>query len=304
MTTASVRKAVETTLETLRQRTPAYDELADRFEPLFITVARLCDEFTEKGVATPEVDSARLAAGVPVLADLDLTPWKDDLIRSAKKTFPELAEVLGLNEEEEKALLGVLSDPETVSGLVQARIEGDLKYFENIATKPGMPPSSALMYSTETVAAPVLCALAHTLDDPFSSVAWEHGSCPVCGSSPSISHLSPKEVTDLDQLVGGGGRKYLHCSLCGHDWRFKRNACPSCGNDENETREVFYSEKARYERVEACHKCGKYCLNIDLREFEPHPHLDAVQIGLIHLDMFARENRLSPLVSTLWNNLD
>lgn len=304
MTTASARKAVEATLETLRKRTPAYGELADKFGPLFITSARLCDELVERGVKTPEIDAARMALGAPVLVDVDLTPWGEDFVWSAKKIFPELSEVLGLTEEENKILLDHFSNPETISGLAQARIEGDRKHFENTSVRPDTLPPNAFMYISETVSAPVLCAMVQTLGESLSSLAWEQGYCPVCGSSPSISHLSPKEVTDLDQLVGGGGKKYLHCSLCGHDWRFKRNACPSCGNDENETREVFYSEKTRYERVEACHKCGKYCLNIDLREFEPHPHLDAVQIGLIHLDMFARENRLSPLAPTLWNNLD
>jgi FdhE protein len=111
-------------------------------------------------------------------------------------------------------------------------------------------------------------------------------------------------VTDLDQLVGGGGKKFLHCSLCGHDWRFMRNTCPACGNDENESREVFYTDNAKFERIEACHKCGKYCLNVDMRECEPLPDLDTIQIGLIHLDIFARENGLEPISPTLWNTLD
>ncbi|WP_319542285.1 formate dehydrogenase accessory protein FdhE [uncultured Pseudodesulfovibrio sp.] len=304
MSNASASKAVETTLELIRKRTPAYGELADRFGQVFLAIADLRADLMEKGVEIPDIDPVRVAAGAPILAGVDMGMWADDLVDSARALLPVLCTVLELDEETQTFLTGYLADPETVSGLAQARIEGDRKHFENTSVCPENVSPDTLLYISETVSAPVLCAIVETLGKSLSSLVWEHGHCPVCGSSPSISHLSPKEITDLDQLVGGGGKKYLHCSLCGHDWRFKRNACPSCGNDDNESREVFYAENSQYERIEACHKCGQYCLNIDLRECEPRPDLDAIQLGLIHLDIYAHENKLSPITSTLWNTLE
>lgn len=304
MKSASAQILVDSTLESIRKRLPAYEELADKFGPLFIEKAKLHEAFVAGELSVPETDPARIAAGVAVMVDEDLTPWVAQLKQATDSLLPLLSEVLQLDADARKALQEYLAVPENILGLAQARIEGNLKHFENTSVQLGITPFSTLLYISETVFAPVLCALADNLDESLTYLAWDHGYCPICGSSPSISHLSPKEVTDLDQLVGGGGKKFLHCSLCGHDWRFKRNACPSCGNDDSETREIFCLDDVKYERIEACHKCGKYCLNIDMRECEPHPHLDAVQIGLIHLDIYARENKLSPLTATLWNNLE
>jgi len=304
MKTASAQKIVDSTLESIKKRVPAYQELADKFGPLFLEKAKLRDALLAVTLDVPNIDPARIAAGVPVLVDEDLTPWVEEMKESKNVLLPVLADVLQLDENVLKGLQEYLDDPDNILGLAQARIEGNWKHFENTSVQLGIEQSTTLLYISETVFAPVLCAIVDSLGESLTSLAWDHGSCPVCGSSPSISYLSPKEVTDLDQLVGGGGKKFLHCSLCGHDWRYKRNACAACGNDDSETREVFYVDETKFERVEACHKCGKYCLNVDLRECDPLPHMDAVQIGLIHLDIFAHNNKLTPITPTLWNTLD
>jgi FdhE protein len=303
MKTASAQKIVDSTLETIRKRVPAYEELANKFGPLFVEKAKLRDGLIAHGSKIPAIDKGRLAQGVPVLVDKDLSPWAEDMKMATLSLLPVLEEVLSLDKEVVKSLREHMAESGNLVGLAQARIEGNWKHFENTSVELGVDQTT-LLYISETVFAPVLCAMVDSMGESLSNVGWEHGHCPVCGSSPSISYLSPKEVTDLDQLVGGGGKKFLHCSLCGHDWRFKRNACVSCGNDENESREVFYMDDVKFERVEACHKCGKYCLNVDMRECEPYPHLDAVQLGLIHLDIYAHKKDLSPITPTLWNSVE
>ncbi|QJB57197.1 formate dehydrogenase accessory protein FdhE [Pseudodesulfovibrio sp. zrk46] len=300
----SERTTVETTLDAIRARIPAYAELADRFGSLFSEQERLHQVLADKMADLPAIDHGRIAAGVPILVDQDFSPWTDAMKQSVSVLLPLCAEVLQLDEDTQDKLRSYLDDPEHLSELAQARIEGNWKHFENTSVQLGIDQSTTLLYISETVFAPVLSAMVRSLGESLPSLAWEHGYCPVCGSTPSISQLSPKEVTDLDQLVGGGGKKFLHCSLCGHDWRYKRNACVACGNDENESREVFFVDERKAERVEACHKCGKYMLNIDMREYDPKPNLDAVQIGLIHLDIFAQNKELTPISSTLWNNLE
>jgi FdhE protein len=303
MTSSFDREKVERTLETIRRRTPAYDELTTRFGPLFIASEELSAELVEKGIAAPAIDTVRFASGVPVLVGNDLEQWRDGFALAAKRLVAPVCEVLRLEQDIVEAMQKAFSDTDMILGLARARMEGDEERFKDTSARHDLP-SDMLMFVAETICSSVLRAVADSVGESLSSFGWEQSHCPVCGATPSISQLSPKEVTDLDQLVGGGGRKYLHCSLCGHDWRFKRNACPSCGNDETESREFFHVDNVRYERVEACRKCGRYCLNIDMREYEPHPHLDAVQMGLIHLDLHARSNSLSPLTPTLWNNAE
>ncbi|WP_319584645.1 formate dehydrogenase accessory protein FdhE [uncultured Pseudodesulfovibrio sp.] len=304
MKSATDRKTVVSTLDAIKKRAPAYTELADKFGPLFLEQARLSEECAAEGLALPEIDPARANQGVPILVDTDLSPWAESLKKSAAAMLPLLFDVLGLEKEAWEKLERFMDDSDGIAGLAQARIEGNWKHFESTSVQLGITPYTTLLYISEAVFSPVLRALAAGLGEPLSKMGWDEGYCPVCGATPSIAQLSPREVTELDQLVGGGGKKFLHCSLCGHDWRYKRNACPACGNDENESREVFYQDKAKFERIEACHKCGKYCLSIDMRECEPLPDLDVAQIGLIHLDMFAREHDLSPISSTLWNSLE
>ena len=304
MKTVSDQKTVVSTLDAIKKRVPAYTELAERFGPLFVEKARLCEEFAAEGLPMPDIDAARANQGVPVLVDTDLAPWAETLRKSAAALSPLLFDVLGPDRETWKRVEAFLDDADNIVGLIQARIEGDCKYFEKVSAQLGLTPHTTLLYVAETVCSPVLQTLVGGLGESLSSFGWDEGYCPVCGATPSIAQLSPREVTDLDQLVGGGGKKLLHCSLCGHDWRYKRNACPACGNDENDSREVFYKDDTRFERIEACHKCGKYCLSIDMRECEPLPDLDVVQIGLIHLDIFAREHDLIPISPTLWNSLE
>ncbi|WP_207262209.1 formate dehydrogenase accessory protein FdhE [Desulfovibrio sp. Huiquan2017] len=298
------QKTVAATLDTIKHRVPAYAELADKFRPLFVEQARLRGEFVAEEGALPPIDTARTNQGVPVLVDVDLSPWAGNMKRSAACLLPQLFDVLKPDEEAWRKLEAFLDDTDNIVGLAQARIEGNWKHFEDTSVQLGITPYTTLLYVAETVLSPVLRALVEGLGEPLSKLGWDEGYCPVCGATPSIAQLSPKEITELDQLVGGGGKKFLHCSLCGHDWRYKRNACPACGNDDNDSREVFYIDDVKFERIEACHKCGKYCLSIDMRECDPLPDLDAVQIGLIHLDIFAREHDLIPISPTIWNNLD
>ncbi|MDD3312208.1 formate dehydrogenase accessory protein FdhE [Pseudodesulfovibrio sp.] len=304
MRTQSALARVNDTLTLLTERTPAYRELTERFGPLLRAVAQMADELADTMPKLPAPDPSRLAAGVSLLVDADLAPCGEALKRSAAALLPVLADALRLNGETADRIAAHFAASDNLVGLAQARIEGNAKRFENTSAELGVQPAATLLFLSETIFAPVLRAIISGLDKPLTDSDWDQAYCPVCGSSPSISYLSPKEVTGLDQLVGGGGKKYLHCSLCGQNWRYKRNACAACGNDENQSREVFTSDKTRFERVEACHKCGHYCLSIDLRECEPHPDLDAIQVGLIHLDIFARKSGLVPVTATLWNSAE
>jgi FdhE protein len=215
-----------------------------------------------------------------------------------------LFSILRLDEAAGEALAAIFADPPLLLGLAQARIEGDWKHFENTSVQLDAVPASVLLFVSENVFSPALTVIAHGLGTPLSNSSWDQSYCPVCGSVPSIAFLSFKEPTDLDHLVSGGGKKYLHCSLCGHDWRIKRNVCAACGNDDSETREIMTVEGVNHERVEACHKCGCYCLSIDMRACDPVPQLDVAQIGLIHLDMHAHKHKLTPITRTLWNSFD
>ena len=303
MKTTSARSQIESTLNVIKTRDTAYRELAGRFGSLFEKKEQVRTDLVAANQQSPDIDANRMGAGVPVFAEVDLTPWGDAFTQSADCLLPVLSEVLQLEPETYRKMQTHLEKTENLLGLAQARIEGNQKHFESITERFGITPTTLLPYIAEAISGPVFCAIADTLGDSLSSLSWGHGHCPVCGSSPSISQLCPKDATASEYLVGGGGKKYLHCSLCGHDWHYKRNACAACGNEDSETREILFQDGVKHERIEVCHKCGKYMLNVDMREYASLPHLDTMQMGLIHLDILAHERLLSPVSPTLWNTL-
>lgn len=296
-------KQIELTLDSIKKRDASYGDLVGRFGPLFIKNDQISTHLSSIRMHRPAIDPERMAAGVPLLADTDLYYWSDAFKQSDESLLPVLAEVLQLEPEIHRNLLGFLDVTENLLELCKACLDSNLSHFENISAEIGINPPTMLYYIAEAISSPVLNAIGYNVREEISSVSWEHGYCPVCGASPSISQLSPKNMSDSEYLIGGGGKKYLHCSLCGHDWHHKRNTCAACGNSDSETREFLFLDDVMHERIEICNKCGKYMLNLDMREYASIPHLDTVQMGLIHLDILAHERDLVPVSLTLWNSI-
>lgn len=79
--------------------------------------------------------------------------------------------------------------------------------------------------------------------------------CPICGEEPSLTVLTPPV-----------GKRYLHCTKCGHDWPGKRIGCIHCGSEE--ATEQTYLKNDNFPGIEiiACQACGKDFKELDLRE--------------------------------------
>jgi FdhE protein len=147
----------------------------------------------------------------------------------------------------------------------------------------------------------VLQSLAPSLADQVGKTQWDRGYCPICGSLPYISFLSKPQNAPSEFLVGGGGQRYLHCAVCGHDWHVRRHLCAACETDDSDQHLYFNVADAVGERVDICPHCAHYLPCIDLREIDPTPHLDTIAVGLAHLDLLAQEKGFNPMVRTPWN---
>ena len=166
-------------------------------------------------------------------------------------------------------------------------------------------PPAVLLFALEVVVGPVLRALALKYDAPWDERAssWMQGFCPVCGSFPSISYLDKRVFDEKNAfLAGGGGKKHMHCALCGTEWHFRRGACPSCGKEGSGVMEFLReSENSRGERIDWCTKCKSYCPTVDLRECAGTPDMDAMALGMMHMDIVAAQKGLTPLKPSFWN---
>jgi formate dehydrogenase maturation protein FdhE len=103
--------------------------------------------------------------------------------------------------------------------------------------------------------------------------------CPFCGSHPDMAAL----VTGMD------GKRFLHCSLCGHRWQYRRIACAVCGTEDASNLEYFSSDEDTRYRLDVCTACGGYMKTMKLDKFEEIDDFDlAVEnILTVHLDSAA-----------------
>lgn len=184
--------------------------------------------------------------------------------------------------------------------LLEAMIQEDGAGLISLAHKSGMPPE-ILQFASEFIIGAVLRGLASGRgDDTFPE--WRRGVCPVCGSAPIIAWLGKRPISAGNEfLVDGGGRKHLHCGLCGSNWHFVRGICPSCGGQGEDAMQILGEEDRRHERIDWCKKCQTYLPLVDLRELADAPDMDAMALALMHLDIVAAKKDLVPLKPSFWN---
>ncbi len=103
--------------------------------------------------------------------------------------------------------------------------------------------------------------------------------CPKCDSLPLLGVLRPE---------GDGGKRWLLCGFCGHEWSFRRILCPSCGEEREDKLPVFVAEQFPHIRVEACDTCKRHLRTIDLtKDGNAVPEVD--DLAAIPLTLWAQE---------------
>ena len=302
---------VSETLADIAARRPALSSVLEAFGPLLETRAALTAEVegaVAAAVTLPAFSTERAAQGVPLMAGLPLYGLSAPLQTAARRLLPLLC-AFELPARYKDALETLFFAEGSASEQVtEALVAGNTPDFRRLAEESGIQPE-VLAFALDFIAVPVLRALARQAlpaegDAPWNGAAvWTQGYCPVCGSLPVIATLD-KPVFDEKNafLAGGGGKKRLHCGLCATSWAFRRSTCPSCGRQGNDVMEILReSEGANGERLEWCVHCKTYCPTVDLREREAVPDMDAMALGMMHLDMVASRKGLRPLRPSFWN---
>jgi formate dehydrogenase accessory protein FdhE len=113
--------------------------------------------------------------------------------------------------------------------------------------------------------------------------------CPLCGARPLLGVLRPE---------GDGGKRFLLCSFCAHEWEFRRILCPTCGEEAEAKLPVYTAEQLPHIRVEACDTCKFYLRTIDLtKDGHAIPLVD--DLAAIPLTLWAHEHGYSRLQPNL-----
>ena len=152
-------------------------------------------------------------------------------------------------------------------------------------------PSNA-SFLMSLVARVLLERRAKEITEALGEFDWEKGYCPICGEFPSIALIEEE-----------GGKRFLHCSSCGQDWRFTRVVCPYCEKEAQQDMDYFYVENKTQESAFVCDKCKKYLVTLYRAGRLFARDMDISAISLIHMDMIMQEKGYEPMAACAWNVL-
>jgi formate dehydrogenase accessory protein FdhE len=104
-------------------------------------------------------------------------------------------------------------------------------------------------------------------------------ACPLCDARPFLGVL---------RVEGDGGKRWMVCSFCGHEWEFRRILCATCGEEDEKKLPVYVAEQVPHVRVEACETCRFFVRTIDLtKDGNAVPVVD--DLAAIPLTLWAHE---------------
>lgn len=289
----AVVETLQAIIDREMERHPHNRNLLEAFRSVLIERRRILEELQLPPVESFCLDKIRFQGGVTVMGQCRLfredDPWEGlatAIIPAVAQGFPRLA--------------GDLKDIETVLHehklILYNYFQGDEKVREatlqSWRDSYGISPV-AVAFVLRQVARIVLEKRKDDLTESLTSAEWEKGYCPICGSFPSLSIIGEKI-----------GERHLHCSDCGHDWRFSRVVCPYCGHEGQEGMNFFLIEDHAQETAFTCDQCRRYLITLhrisDLNERD----LDVSAMGLVHLDVLMQEKGFAPMTGTDWNVLE
>ena len=314
---AATRQTVAQTLEEVITWRPVLAPVLRSFEPLLTAqeelVGALAQSLKEQGVQLPQDQAGRMEQGVSLLAGATFAGFAPAVRISAEKLLPLLCRMDAVVPHKDVLtdffLKSDKAEAQKLEELAAAVASGNKSAIEGLAEKMATDPL-VLHFVADFVVTPVLRALTSLVLLSGDEAPWEQGDvwrqgyCPMCGTLPTMGWMDKPSIDEKNAfLAGGGGKKHLHCSTCGADWKFRRGACPACNEEGSGVMELLReSGKAAHgERLDWCTKCKSYCPAVDLREREFVPNLDALALGMMHLDMVAARRKLKPVKPSFWN---
>ncbi|MCX5848391.1 MAG: formate dehydrogenase accessory protein FdhE [Deltaproteobacteria bacterium] len=257
-------------------------EIIKAFGPIIIKQRELAEISSSQKLDCSLIDKEKLKSGVPVSRQIDLIIPDDSLKEIAlamasavKEGMPQLTENI-----------------DKISGLIQEGKINPSDYFKESLDNENKAIESNAAFLMSLVSRVVLEMRAKEITAALGAFDWEKGYCPICGSFPSIALIEEE-----------GGKRFLHCSSCGQDWRFTRVSCPYCEKETRKDMEYFYVENKTQESAFVCDKCKKYLVTLYRAGKLFARDMDISAISLIHMDMIMQGKGYEPMSICAWNVL-
>ncbi len=301
----AIHQAIHMTAEDALSRHPALADLIRPFVDLFFHKAQ-CIAHLSAHARPGNLQGAhdRLLSGIPVFTSLPLESWKEPLEMAFGWMLPAVGETFPAIGGDIEAITAAYRNGNLqIVVLSEEYLDGGFKNYDSAAQSIGVS-GDTLAFVMSTVLSAALGSFVPKLEADMKDVPWSKGNCPICGALPSVSFLAKPSGNAGEFLTESGGQKFLHCGLCGHNWRINRHICPVCDNIDAELRIYLATPDHAGERVDICRKCGLYLPCVDLRERVAMPHLDTAAVCMVHLDILAQKQGFKPLSNLPWNRIE
>lgn len=274
------------------EQNPHSSELLKAFGPIITRQRQLAANIALPKLHYSSVDREKLRAGVSVIQQINLfspdDPLKEialSLISAMKEGMPKLAEDLDRSSDL------ISKDKLHLADYFETRPGDENKAMEHWGNDLKISPSNA-SFLLSLIARVILECRAKEATAALGEFSWEKGYCPICGEFPSLALIEEE-----------GGKRFLHCSSCGQDWRFTRVVCPYCEKEAQKEMDYYYVENKTQESAFVCDKCKKYLVTL-YRAGRLHARdMDISAISLVHLDMIMQDKGYEPMVACSWNVL-
>jgi FdhE protein len=283
--------AIPQIIERAIEKSPHVQNILKAFGPIIERQRLLVTASPLKSIAYSAVDKDKFKAGVPVIKQVSLLGSGEDLktitlslAPAVKVGMPELAQ--GIDRFCDLIRNGNIHLADYFKPTPEQEENISLPAKSDVDISPS--GAAFLMSLVGRVVLEQRAREAATLDLD----GWDKGYCPVCGDFPSIALIEEK-----------GGKRFLHCSSCGHDWRFTRVVCPCCENVAPEGMDYFYIDNKTQEAAFICDKCQRYLVTLYRVGHLLERDMDVSAISLVHMDMIMQDKGYKPMTACLWNIL-
>jgi FdhE protein len=256
------------------EQNPHASELLKTFGPIITKQRQLADSIALPRLDYSSIDREKLRAGVSVIQQMNLFSPDDPFAKIA----------LSLAEAVKESMPKLAAEMDRLSDLIQ---NGRLRLADYFEASAGDKNKTTDGRENDLKISPSNASFLISL---LARVLLEKRA---------------KEITEVlgefALIEEEGGKRFLHCSACGQDWRFTRVVCPYCEKEARQEMDYFYVESKTQESAFICDTCKKYLVTL-YRAGRLHARdMDISAIALVHLDMIMQDKGYEPMVACAWN---
>jgi FdhE protein len=282
---------LERQFENVLERNPHSRTILQAFEPILQETLRLAHEIVCKEIDLSAIDRVRLHGGVPVIRQTALLLPEDPWDKIARTMIPAIIQGFPALQNELLVLQKGIDDG-TIRLADFYREQNGQEIADGWA-KTFAVRRVVIDFLLRTAEKPVLEKRRRAISEHLGASGWDKGYCPCCGAFPAVAVIHEKIP-----------QRWLHCSGCGHDWRFSRVVCPYCSHESQQEMPYFFVEGKEQETAFVCTFCKRYLITVNhISDLETHD-LDVLAMGMTHLDLLMQQKGFMPMTVSAWNVFD